>query len=107
MAKNSQPIGCVKAATDIIGDKWTPLLIRFIANCNQARFCQLQDNVGGINPRTLSARLAKLEDSKIIEKSSDVNSSRSQYCLTQKGQDLVPILRDMEAWGLRYYENKE
>ncbi len=95
-------VGCVKAATAILGDKWTPQLLRFLANKEGVRFCQLQDLVGGINPRTLSARLSDLERNGIVEKFSCDLSSRSEYHLTQKGRDLLPILFDMQAWGEKY-----
>ena len=59
MAVAEKAIGCVRAATDILGDKWTPQLLRFFANEESVRFCQLQDLVGGINPRTLSVSLKR------------------------------------------------
>jgi len=62
MNSATKEIGCVKAATEILGDKWTPQLLRFFLNNEVVRFCQLQDLVGGINPRTLSARLSSLEE---------------------------------------------
>lgn len=95
-------IGCVKAATEILGDKWTPQLLRFFINEEVVRFCQLQDLVGGINPRTLSARLLSLEEKGIIEKISHDDSSRCEYALTPKGSALIPILQDMEAWSAKY-----
>lgn len=93
----TQNVGCVKEATNIIGDKWTPQLLRFFLSNKTVRFCQLQELVGGINPRTLSARLRTLEDQDIIMKVGDTN--RCDYQLTQKGRDLLPIIREMEAWG--------
>lgn len=98
----SQTIGCVKAATEILGDKWTPQLLRFFINEEIVRFCQLQDLVGGINPRTLSARLASLEHHSIIEKVNTAASSRCEYRLTTKGQELLPIIKTMEAWSEKY-----
>lgn len=95
-------IGCVKAATQILGDKWTPQLLRFFINEESVRFCQIQDLVEGINPRTLSARLDKLEHEGIIEKVVPEDRARCEYRLTEKGRALTPILRDMEAWGERY-----
>ncbi len=95
-------IGCVKAATRILGDKWTPILLRCIANTESVRFCQLQDNADGINPRTLSARLVTLETDGIIEKNPLSSSARAEYRLTKKGSDLLPILTAMQAWGERY-----
>ncbi|HBO64638.1 TPA: hypothetical protein DD425_01600 [Candidatus Saccharibacteria bacterium] len=95
-------IGCVKEATRILGDKWTPQLLRFFVNEETVRFCQLQDLTEGINPRTLSARLDSLEKEGIIEKVSHSDSSRCEYRLTQKGTELTPILRDMQAWSEQY-----
>lgn len=98
----TETIGCVKAATKILGDKWTPQLLRFFVNEESVRFCQIQDLVEGINPRTLSARLDALESEGIIEKVVAPQKSRCEYRLTQKGKELTPILRDMQAWSDRY-----
>ncbi len=105
MQATSQSIGCVKAATEILGDKWTPRLLRFFLNNETVRFCQLQDLVGGINPRTLSARLSALEKADIIEKVAGDISSRCEYRLTKKGHDLLPILHDMQKWSEKYAPN--
>lgn len=102
MTTQQQSIGCVKAATEVLGDKWTPQLLRFFVNEEIVRFCQLQDLVGGINPRTLSARLAHLEETGVIEKLYPGESSRCEYRLTEKGRDLLPILQDMERWSTQY-----
>lgn len=101
----TQTIGCVKAATKILGDKWTPQLLRFFINEEAVRFCQIQDLVEGINPRTLSARLDSLENEGIIEKVFPAEKSRCEYRLTQKGKELTPILHDMESWSERYATN--
>lgn len=101
MTSATKTIGCVKAATEILGDKWTPQLLRFFANEEIVRFCQLQDLAEGINPRTLSARLDKLEQSDIIIRE-PTSSARCEYRLTQKGKDLMPILRSMQAWSETY-----
>ena len=102
MIAHIDDIGCVKAATGIIGDKWTPQLLRFFANEETVRFCQLQELAGGINPRTLSARLASLEDHGIREKTTTGATARCEYRLSEKGKDLLPIVRDMEAWSAKH-----
>lgn len=101
MKQKTEMIGCVQAATDIIGDKWTPHLLRYFLNEETVRFCQLQELTGGINPRTLSARLISLEQAGIIEKR-NAGSSRCEYRLTKKGHDLMPVLQDMVAWSAKY-----
>lgn len=97
----TEMIGCVDAATDILGDKWTPRLLRLFINQPAVRFCQLQDSAGEINPRTLSARLVKLEESGIISKQ-PTSATRCEYVLTQKGRDLMPVLESMHAWTTKY-----
>lgn len=95
-------VGSVKAATEILGDKWTPQLLRYFINEGTVRFCQLQDLTEGINPRTLSARLDRLEQLGIIEKTATTSSSRCEYSLTTKGDDLMPIIACMENWSNKY-----
>lgn len=95
-------VGFVDAATEILGDKWTPLLLRYFINEDVVRFCQLQDLVDGINPRTLSARLLKLEENGIIKKNPTSSINRCEYRLTGKGYDLLPILKQMESWSNKY-----
>jgi DNA-binding HxlR family transcriptional regulator len=95
-------VGCIKAASEIVGDKWTPQLLRFFINEERVRFCQLQDLAEGINPRTLSARLDSLEQNGIITKNATTSLARCEYVLTKKGLDLMPIIVDMESWSTKY-----
>ena len=100
----TETIGCVDSATDILGNKWTPQLLRYFLNEETVRFCQIQDLVGGINPRTLCARLDQLEQQGIIVKQPAATGSRSEYALTDKGRDLLPVLQSMEDWSSKYPE---
>ena len=97
-------VGCIASAMEIIGNKWTALILRDLAAGNQ-RFCELEKSVGSINPRTLSQRLDDLESHGIIIKALNGESStRPAYRLTQKGHDLLPVLHQMAAWGTKYYQ---
>ena len=94
--------GCVEAAARILGDKWTPLLVRALA-IGPRRFCELQKATSNINPRTLSARLVWLEQNDIVIRAARQNTpSCVEYTLTQKGIDLVPVLKTMAIWGDKY-----
>ncbi len=96
-------VGCIAAAMTIIGSKWTALIIRDLFG-GPKRFCQLEKSVGNINPRTLSQRLDDLEKHGVIEKSYISNiPPRTEYCLTEKGYDLIPILKQMAIWGKKHY----
>ncbi len=93
---------CVAAAAKILGDKWTPMIIRALTIC-PARFCALQQLSGGVNPRTLSAKLVRLEEEGIIIKNTVSEfPHHTEYCLTLKGNDLLPILEQMAQWGNKY-----
>ncbi|GAC1391822.1 MAG: hypothetical protein NVSMB46_05740 [Candidatus Saccharimonadales bacterium] len=93
---------CVSAAVAVLGDKWTPRLIRALSD-KTLRFCQLQAEAGGVNPRTLSARLSSLEAQNIIKKQNFVDlPTRSEYTLTDKGRELIPIIECMATWSSKY-----
>jgi DNA-binding HxlR family transcriptional regulator len=97
-------VGCIASAMEIIGNKWTALILRDLAN-GPKRFSELEKSVGSINPRTLSQRLDDLEQHKIVTKKSFAEvPPRIEYALTEKGKDLVPVLRQMAAWGEKYYD---
>ena len=94
--------GCVKQTLAIIGDKWTGIILQKMVN-GVCRFSALQNSVEGISPRTLSQRLDYLEEQKIITKQTFAEMPpRVEYRLTPKGEDLVPLLRQMATWGEKY-----
>ncbi|MGH7192740.1 MAG: winged helix-turn-helix transcriptional regulator [Candidatus Saccharimonadales bacterium] len=95
-------VGCIAAAMQIIGNKWTALILRDLF-VGPRRFCELEKSVGNINPRTLSQRLDDLENEGIITRRSFAEvPPRIEYTLTPKGRDLQPILKQMAAWGNKH-----
>jgi DNA-binding HxlR family transcriptional regulator len=97
---------CIASAADIISAKWTPQLIYALSHGVQ-RFCNLQKEVGGVNPRTLSARLDDLEFAGIVQKTAYAETPpRVEYRLTDKGHDLLPILQRMVEWGEKYADSQ-
>lgn len=96
--------GCIAGAMEIIGNKWTALILRDLSN-GPRRFTELEKSVGSINPRTLSQRLDDLERHQIITKQTFAEvPPRCEYTLTDKGMDLMPVLRQMAEWGNKYYQ---
>ena len=92
----------MQAALCVLGDKWTPLLLgQLIAG--PKTFGELELQLAGISPRTLSARLTKSEDGNILEKTKyNEHPPRYKYQLTQKGTELQDILQNMASWGEKY-----
>lgn len=101
-SKTNEKTGCILHALFVLGDKWTPLLIKELTRCPQT-FSELEVAVEGISPRTLSQRLNKLVDDGIVAKSIYCqHPPRYNYSLTPKGADLQNILKDMAAWSAKY-----
>lgn len=97
-------IGCVAAAMEIIGAKWTSLILKELC-AGPKRFYEFEQAIPKINPRTLSQRLDDLEDHGIITKQRfNEVPPRIEYNLTDKGQDLIPVLKAMAAWGNKYHQ---
>jgi DNA-binding HxlR family transcriptional regulator len=89
----------VAACAEIIGAKWTALLVHDLSE-GPRRFSELEHSCAGISPRTLSERLRVLEDEGILERRSYAESPpRVEYELTQKGIALLPIIDAMREFG--------
>ena len=89
----------VAACAEIIGAKWTALLVHDLSE-GPRRFSELEHSCAGISPRTLSVRLRALEDDGIVHRQSYPESPpRVEYGLTDKGEALLPIIDAMREFG--------
>jgi DNA-binding HxlR family transcriptional regulator len=89
----------VAACAEIIGAKWTALLVHDLSE-GPRRFSELEHSCAGISPRTLSERLRALEDEGIVSRRSYAESPpRVEYELTDKGASLLPIIDAMREFG--------
>src|SRR5256885_12549922 len=89
----------VAASAEIIGAKWTALLVHDLSE-GARRFSELEHSCSGISPRTLAERLRVLEQEAIVERHSYAESPpRVEYELTQKGEALLPIIDEMRRFG--------
>ncbi len=89
----------VAACAEIIGAKWTALLVHDLSE-GPRRFTELEHSCAGISPRTLSERLRALEHEGIVVRRSYPESPpRVEYELTAKGKALLPIIAEMRRFG--------
>ena len=89
----------VAACAEIIGAKWTALLVHDLSE-GPRRFSELEHSCPGISPRTLSERLRVLEAQDLVERHSYPESPpRVEYRLTDKGRGLLPIIDAMRHFG--------
>ncbi|MBA3377759.1 MAG: helix-turn-helix transcriptional regulator [Chloroflexota bacterium] len=101
MAKNdAMNLGCPVARTaELIGNKWTPLIIRDLVK-GEKRFSELERSLRGISPKTLSERLKKLEDAQVVNRKCYAEvPPRVEYTLTEKGIALLPVIDSMRDYG--------
>jgi len=98
--KEVHGVTCAVAATsDLIGSKWTPLIVHDLSE-GPRRFMQLEHACPGISPRTLSERLDMLEqEGVVIRRSYPESPPRVEYELTDKGVALLPIIDAMRRFG--------
>lgn len=88
---------CAVACTaDIIGSKWTAVIVHDLSEGSR-RFSELERSCPGISPRTLSERLRVLEQDGILQRRS--GPRRVEYELTEKGQALLPTIEEMRRFG--------
>ncbi len=93
------PVSCL---LEIIGDKWTLLVVRDLLFDNHT-FKELQASPEKIPTNILSDRLKRLENSGLIRRELYLQRpKRYAYYLTDKGQDLGPIMKSMMVWSNKY-----
>ena len=93
----------IARALDIVGEKWSLLVLRDLYRKGPLRFQELADALAGIAPNTLSARLKLLETHGVIEaRLYESHPPRYEYLLTDKGQALAPVLKALHQWGEAY-----
>ena len=96
-----QELCSVARTLEIIGDRWTWLIIRD-AFLGISRFGEFQESLG-VAPNVLQDRLDRLVDEEIFErKAYSDHPTRYDYRLTRKGDDLFTALNALRQWGDRY-----
>ena len=93
------PVSCT---LDILGDKWSLLVVRDLVR-GKRRYAEFLDSKEGIPTNILADRLKRLAAKGVIRSHRySHHPPRVEYELTAKGEDLRPILRAMVDWGVRH-----
>ncbi len=102
--KRKRRSGCpVSVSLEILGDRWSLLIIRDLMVRGYRTFKQFEESGEGIATNILTDRLKKLESTGIISTEVDGTDGRKvNYRLTQKGIDLAPVLLELLIWGARH-----
>jgi DNA-binding HxlR family transcriptional regulator len=87
---------------EVMGDWWTPLIIRDVA-MGLNRFDEIVEDLG-ISRNLLATRLEDLERNGIVErKQYQARPPRFEYTLAKPGEELLPVLMALTAWGDRWF----
>jgi DNA-binding HxlR family transcriptional regulator len=89
-------------AAQLLGKRWMGLLLDSLMG-GPRRFCELTAAVDGLSDRVLSDRLRELEEEGIVERIVYPQIPvRVEYRLTDKGNDLKPVVQAMHEWAEKW-----
>lgn len=90
----------ITSALDIVGDKWTLVIIKQMLIEGKQTFKDFSESVEAIATNILSSRLKMLEEFSIITKNKLRNNNKTNiYSLTQKGIALTPVIVELCIWS--------
>lgn len=101
--------GCpINLSLELLGDRWTLLIIRDMIFAGKKHFREFLQSDEGISSRTLAERLQTLQDEGILTRSEDpTHGLKAIYRLTEAGIDLLPVLATLGAWGSRHRKSDD
>ena len=105
-----QRSGCpINLTLEVVGDKWSLLIIRDMMFGNRRHFRELLTrSEEGISSNILADRLKTLTEQGIITRTDDpTHKQKGIYSLTEKGIELFPVLAQTAAWGNKYLDVTE
>ena len=92
----------IAKSLDIVGERWTILILRDLAY-GVTKFKEILRSLDGIPSNLLANRLKRLEEQGVVERSFySQHPPRAEYKLTSKGVRLIPLLRVLAEWGAWY-----
>jgi DNA-binding HxlR family transcriptional regulator len=97
--------GCaINLTLEVLGDKWSLLIIRDMIFGNRRHFRELLTKSDeGISSNILADRLKTLVEQGVLTRADDpTHKQKGIYSLTEQGIELLPILAQMSAWGVKY-----
>lgn len=102
---NEHRSGCpINLSLEVLGDKWSLIVIRDLMFGNRRHFRELLNNSEeGIASNILAARLQRLTENRLVSKAADPSHKQKViYSLTEPAIQLVPVMAQLGAWGRRH-----
>jgi DNA-binding HxlR family transcriptional regulator len=93
----------IARALDVVGDRWSLLIVRELLLQGSTRFTELKKGLPGIATNLLSTRLKELEEAGVLTREdAPPPIATTLYALTPTGRSLMPVLKALGAWGLGF-----
>jgi len=90
-------------ALDVLGDRWTLLIVRELMLRGPSRYTDLRNGLPGIATNLLSERLRELKDAGVVAREeAPPPVATTLFSLTPRGQALRPVLDELGAWGVPF-----
>jgi DNA-binding HxlR family transcriptional regulator len=102
-----QQICPVSLASEVIAERWTPLILREIVLFDRHHFSEIQYGVGRISQSLLSARLRTLEAAAVIERRPNRHGRGWEYHPTRSGRELETVLNELGIWAQHWIELRQ
>jgi DNA-binding HxlR family transcriptional regulator len=103
----SYDLNCpIAKSLDLMGDRWTLLILRDLFIFSSCRYVELRENLTGISPTLLSQRLKDLINNGLIEQFETPESGHLAYRLTVRGKETKPILVALAKFGLPHIDGR-
>jgi DNA-binding HxlR family transcriptional regulator len=102
-----QQICPVSLASEVLAERWTPLILREIVLFDRHHFSEIQRGVGRISQSLLSARLRTLEEAGIVERTPNRSGRGSEYYPTPAGRELEGVLNQLGIWAQHWIELRQ
>jgi DNA-binding HxlR family transcriptional regulator len=94
----------ISTALEIIGDRWTLLVVRDLMFAGKRHFREFLQSEEAIASNVLSSRLATLMENGIVTRQGDPShAQKAIYSLTAKGLELLPVMVAMSAWTQKHH----
>jgi DNA-binding HxlR family transcriptional regulator len=93
----------VAKALDVVGDRWTFLIVRELLLRGACRYTDLKNGLPGIATNLLSDRIRDLESAGLVRREeAPPPVATTLFHLTESGLELGPVLQAIAVWGVRY-----
>jgi DNA-binding HxlR family transcriptional regulator len=102
VAETSKSCRKFHAAADLLGKRWTALILQQLVN-GPRRYCQLVEALADVSERMLIQRLKELEGAGVVERMvRNEQPVRVEYALTKKGRGLKKVIDELEHWATEW-----